>query len=208
MSLALRASICEIEHWQRRVVSHAPIEARPVFPPFLEQGPHPFPFRTRKLSPASAMVLQSFLCGRVARRWDLLSGVAFDLRVDAAPLSFVPKLPSLRSCFRFALPRSGNFIRAGTRSRLECSSSRRRRYGRARGACVRRTGSGAHQPPSSSGRAAWAPTPASRSSWEPRFIAPQVALAGHLVSPGVGVDERTETVRRWAIVATFATGLQ
>ena len=45
------------------------------FPPFLEQGPHPFPFRTRKLSPASAMVLQSFLCGRVARRWDLLSGV-------------------------------------------------------------------------------------------------------------------------------------
>jgi len=28
-----------------------------VFPLSRERGPHPFPFRTRKLSPASAMVL-------------------------------------------------------------------------------------------------------------------------------------------------------
>ena len=48
----------------------ARLERGRFIPPSIEQGPHPFPFRTRKLSPASAMVLQSFLCGRVARRWD------------------------------------------------------------------------------------------------------------------------------------------
>ena len=42
-----------------------------VFPPSIESGPHPFPFRTRKLSPTSAMVLPGCPGGRVARRWDL-----------------------------------------------------------------------------------------------------------------------------------------
>ena len=45
-----------------------------VFPLSIERGPHPFPFRTRKLSPASAMVLPGILGGRVAREWDLFDG--------------------------------------------------------------------------------------------------------------------------------------
>ncbi len=36
------------------------------------QGPHPFPFRTRQLSPAAPMVLQSRGCGRVGRRQPFL----------------------------------------------------------------------------------------------------------------------------------------
>jgi hypothetical protein len=32
------------------------------------KGPHPFPFRTRQLSPSAPMVLHGGLCGRVGRR--------------------------------------------------------------------------------------------------------------------------------------------
>ena len=35
------------------------------FPVVIGEGPHPFPFRTRKLSPLPPMVLQGRLCGRV-----------------------------------------------------------------------------------------------------------------------------------------------
>jgi hypothetical protein len=39
-----------------------------VFPVTLAKGPHPFPFRTRQLSPSAPMVLRGRLRGRVGRR--------------------------------------------------------------------------------------------------------------------------------------------
>jgi hypothetical protein len=44
-----------------------PPDQRHGFPVPMAQGPHPFPFRTRPLSPAAAMVLRGRLRGRVAR---------------------------------------------------------------------------------------------------------------------------------------------
>ena len=43
----------------------APFDNR--FPVAIAEGPHPFPFRTRKLSPPAPMVLQPRCCGRVGR---------------------------------------------------------------------------------------------------------------------------------------------
>ena len=40
------------------------------FPVALPEGPHPFPFRTRSLSPPGPMVLCGQLRGRVGRCWD------------------------------------------------------------------------------------------------------------------------------------------
>jgi hypothetical protein len=37
-------------------------------PVILPQGKHPFPSRTRKLSPAGPIVLHAKVCGRVGRR--------------------------------------------------------------------------------------------------------------------------------------------
>ncbi len=58
----------------KRGESGARSEAKPnevrenqVFPPSLERGPHPFPFRTRKLSSSALMVLHWRRCGRVGR---------------------------------------------------------------------------------------------------------------------------------------------
>ena len=38
-----------------------------IFPVALPEGPHPFPFRTRSLSPPGPMVLRGQLRGRVGR---------------------------------------------------------------------------------------------------------------------------------------------
>ena len=42
-----------------------------VFPVVLARGKHPFPFRTRPLSPSAPMVLHGGPCGRVGRRREL-----------------------------------------------------------------------------------------------------------------------------------------
>ena len=39
-----------------------------IFPVLLAEGPHPFPFRIRKLSPPALMVLAGQLAGRVGQR--------------------------------------------------------------------------------------------------------------------------------------------
>ena len=41
------------------------------FPVTLAGGKHPFPFRTRQLSPPAPMVLRAQVCGRVGRRREL-----------------------------------------------------------------------------------------------------------------------------------------
>ncbi len=52
-----------------RLTSHV---ARKSFSVAMPRGSHPFPSRTRKLSPSGPMVLHGQLCGRVGRRRDLI----------------------------------------------------------------------------------------------------------------------------------------
>ena len=44
------------------------IPLRKRFPAVLAEGPHPFPFRTRKLSPPAPMILHGKPCGNVGHR--------------------------------------------------------------------------------------------------------------------------------------------
>ena len=91
---------------RRRWVRDAPRRRILVFPPLIEQGPHPIPSRTRKLSPVSAMVLPGSPGGRVARRWvSSASGVirtflcpAGAIRRSGPPAAAPPaRCPELRS---------------------------------------------------------------------------------------------------------------
>src|SRR5437867_1578031 len=52
------------------VLCHCHIDSLAKFPAAIAKGKHPFPFRTRKLSPSAPMVLHGRLCGRVGRRRD------------------------------------------------------------------------------------------------------------------------------------------
>src|SRR5688572_19405132 len=54
----------------REAEKQSALDSRFRFPATLPEGPHPFPSRTRKLSPPGSMVLQGRLCGRVERRRD------------------------------------------------------------------------------------------------------------------------------------------
>ena len=51
------------------------------FPVAIAKGPHPFPFRTRKLSPSAPMVLHGQLGGRVGRRREFFQKPLIDKEV-------------------------------------------------------------------------------------------------------------------------------
>jgi hypothetical protein len=64
------------------------------FPATLPEGSHPFPYRTRKLSPPGPMVLRGQLRGRVGRRRDYFAQETAQ-RILAGPFLFAP-LPDLK----------------------------------------------------------------------------------------------------------------
>src|SRR5436190_22422625 len=75
-----------------------------TFPVVIGEGSHPFPFRTRKLSPLPPMVLRGNLRGRVGHCRDYLSP---EKAVASATAFFV-----FRDCHRRAPPASERGARA------------------------------------------------------------------------------------------------
>jgi hypothetical protein len=74
-----------------------------VFPVILAKGPHPFPFRTRQLSPSAPMVLRGRPRGRVGRR----RGINFEPRTSSWAFLFVSKATQIGSAALPGAPASG-----------------------------------------------------------------------------------------------------
>jgi hypothetical protein len=99
----------------------APGSRPPVFPVAMAGGRHPFPFRTRKLSPPAPMVLRGGPRGRVGRRREAFEGRWF----RPAPLRFFPPRTSPGGAGREGSRRpSGSRTDAG-RVSARCPTSRR-----------------------------------------------------------------------------------
>ena len=69
----------------------------------LAKGPHPFPFRTRQLSPSAPMVLRGRPRGRVGRR----RGINFEPRTSSWAFLFVSKATQIGSAALPGAPASG-----------------------------------------------------------------------------------------------------